>query len=192
MRTFLAVATTERLSNASSHSLPRKSSDQSDAAGTMASLLDELNAVLASSEPSATVQPPATCKNLSDKIKLLEAAPLAAVVLDVSGKAKESNLLFDQLMGPVWKFANFEFADAAADDESKAKLHSAIAAVRLGGQRQRLRNVLMLTVAAGLPIKSHFDWFIGPGEEGEVVVPVAEPSTGRCPAVLCSLASSTD
>ena len=77
-------------------------------------------------------------------------------------------------MGPLYKFANYPFAEAAADTENKTKIKVAIGAVKAGiSSRERLRNVLMLTLAgeAGLPVKSHFDWFIGPGEgPGEVVL----------------------
>ena len=108
------------------------------------------------------------------KAKLLDAAPLCAVVLDDSGKVKVANALFIQLMGPVFKYENYSFSEAGANDDAKAKLLAAIGNVRSGASpRERLRNIEMLTLAgdAGLPIKTHFDWFIGPSEEaGEVTL----------------------
>lgn len=71
-------------------------------------------------------------------------------------------------MGPLFKYENFEFADVATTDAGKAKLKAAIEAVRSGASsRERLRNLETLTLAgeAGLPIKSHFDWFIGANTE---------------------------
>jgi hypothetical protein len=47
-------------------------------------------------------------------------------VLDDDGIAKEANKLFDELMGPLWKFANFEFAQSASDDKGKSALAAAI------------------------------------------------------------------
>ena len=106
------------------------------------------------------------------------AAPLCGVVLSANGKAKVCNKLFVELMGPLFKFENYEFSEAATNDAGKAKLKAAIEKVRSGASpRERLRNLEMLTLAgeAGLPVKSHFDWFIGPntdvtGEGGEVTL----------------------
>ena len=132
----------------------------------MGTLLDELAAIAAESSPVERAMPSSTVKRCSEKIKLLEMSPLCAVVLDSDGKAKEINQLFEQLMGPLFKLANLEFFQLASTEDGKAALGAAIAKVRSGAsKRERLRNIEMLTVAgrAGLPIKSHFDWYIGPG-----------------------------
>jgi len=137
----------------------------------MATLLDELAAIAA--ESAAPAMKPKTALRCSEKIKLLDNAPLCAVVLDGAGRAKEINRLFEELMGPLYKFANFGFAQSAATDDGKATLGAAIARVHSGAsKRERLRNLEMLTLAgdAGLPIKSHFDWFIGASDSGEVVL----------------------
>jgi len=119
--------------------------------------------------------------DLEAKAKLLDAAPLCGVALDESGKAVACNKLFVELMGPLYKFANYEFAEAAVelpgkgkDIASRAKLKIALSSVRAGiSARERVRNVEMLTLAgdAGLPVKAHFDWFIGPGDApGELIL----------------------
>jgi len=138
----------------------------------MSSLLVELANIANKCDPHQTE----TCKKITAKIKLLEAAPLCAVVLDDDGIAKEANKLFDELMGPVWKFANFEFAQSASDDKGKSALAAAISAVRSGAsKREKLRNVEMLTLASGLPIKAHFDWFVGAGADGEGITLFGDP-----------------
>ena len=108
------------------------------------------------------------------KASLLDAAPLCAVVLDAEGKARACNKVFTSLMGPLFKYSQYAFAKAAANDVASGKLQEAFEAVCTGeSQRVRLRNIEMLTLAgeAGLPIKAHFDWFIGPGEvKGEVTL----------------------
>ena len=110
----------------------------------------------------------------SQKATLLDSAPLCAAVLDAQGKAIVVNKVFVELMGPLFKFANYEFAEAASKDEGKASLTAAIGAVCSGpSPRERLRNIEMLTLAgeAGLPVKTHFDWFIGSSEvPGEITL----------------------
>jgi hypothetical protein len=110
----------------------------------------------------------------SQKATLLDSAPLCAAVLDAQGKAKVVNKVFVELMGPLFKFSNYEFAEAASKDEGKASLKAAISAVFSGASpRERLRNIEMLTLAgeSGLPVKTHFDWFIGPSKDpGEVTL----------------------
>lgn len=138
----------------------------------MSSLLEELSNIANKCDPHQTE----TCKKISAKIKLLEAAPLCAVVLNDAGIATEANKLFDELMGPLWKFANFEFAQSASDDKGKSALAAAIAAVRSGAsKREKLRNVEMLTLASGLPVKAHFDWFVGAGADGEGITLFGDP-----------------
>ena len=105
---------------------------------------------------------------------LLDGAPMCAAVLDAQGKAKVVNKVFVEYMGPLLKFSNYEFAEAASKDEGKVLLKAAINAVCSGASpRERCRNIEMLTRAgeAGLPVKMHFDWFIGSGEDpGEVTL----------------------
>lgn len=95
------------------------------------------------------------------KASLLDAAPLCAVVLNAEDKPQLCNKLFTTFIGPLFKFKEYSFAKAAADDAACGKLQAAIDAVRTGGSpRERLRNIEMLTLSgeAGLPVRSHFDW----------------------------------
>jgi len=111
----------------------------------------------------------------SEKAQLLDGAPLCAVVIDECGLAVACNTLFEQLMGPLYKFANFPFVHAAATDSGQAALKRAVALVSMGvSSRERVRNLEMTTLAgdAGLPIKSHFDWFVGGGASEDGVAPV--------------------
>jgi len=113
--------------------------------------------------------------DVAAKAKLLDAAPLCALVLDKDGKASVVNKVFVELMGPLYKFSGYSFSQAAAEDEGKAKLAAAIEAVRSGASsRERLRNLQMITLAgeSGLPVKSYFDWFLGASCEvpGEVTL----------------------
>jgi len=110
----------------------------------------------------------------TQKALLLDCAPLCALILDTNGHARVVNKLFIELMGPLYKFSEYPFAQVAAEDEGKATLSKAIDKVRSGeSSRERLRNLKMITLAgeSGLPIKSHFDWCIGSsGQPGEVAL----------------------
>ena len=110
----------------------------------------------------------------AQKAALLDSAPLCAAIIDADGKAKVVNKVFIELMGPLWKFGEYPFSEAASKDEGKAKMAEAFRAVRTGGSsRERLRNVEMLALGgeAGLPVKTHFDWFIGKGDQlGELAI----------------------
>ena len=103
----------------------------------------------------------------SQKATLLDGAPLCAAVLDTNGKAVVVNKVFVELMGPLFKFSDHEFSEAASKNEGKASLKAAIKAVCSGAStRERLSNIEMLTHARWpcMPVKSHFDWFIGSSE----------------------------
>jgi len=105
-------------------------------------------------------------------MRTLESGPLCHVVLDSTGTPVAVNSLFETLVGPGYKFANMPFSCVATTIEGRAQLQSAVDTVLLNNTgRERLRNVEMLTLAVGLPVKVHFDWFIGPaGRAGEVAL----------------------
>ena len=97
---------------------------------------------------------------VSQKAKLLDDAPLCALVLGANGHVSLVNKVFIELMGPQYKFADYPFSQAPADDEGKTLLAETIEKVRSGKSlRERLRNLQMITLAgeAGLPVKAHFD-----------------------------------
>jgi len=103
---------------------------------------------------------------------MLPPSPFCAVELNEAGVPVAVNETFITIMGPLFKFAGFAFFEAAADPEGKNLLSASIGRVRDGSPRERVRHVQMITLAgeSGLPIKSHFDWFLCPGATGAGVV----------------------
>ena len=100
---------------------------------------------------------------------LLDGAPLCAAVLDADGKAVVVNKVFVELMGPLFKFSNHEFSEAASKKGGRASLKAAVKLVCSGASTQvRLSNIEMLTHArwpqCSGQSKTHFDWFIGSSE----------------------------
>ena len=116
-----------------------------------------------------------------DRLALLDSAPLCAAVLDADGKPIGVNRVFTELMGPLFKFSGYPFSEAASQEEGKEQLRQAFSAVRSGTDRLRLRNVEMLTLGgeSGLPVKTHFDWFIGPGGGAGEVTIYGDPCTAE-------------
>ena len=100
------------------------------------------------------------------------------------------NSTFESVIGPLFKFREWEFADAAAADvnpnaasagdadANRTRFKDAINSIRTrmvsssGNETMttKIRNVEMLTLGAndaGLPIRRYFDWNIGSLTEGE-------------------------
>lgn len=101
---------------------------------------------------------------------------MAAVALDEEDKASAVNSYFEEVLGPLFKFSNYPFWQAASTESGKSQLQAAISAVRAGvSRRERLRNIEMMTLAgeAGLPVKAHFDWFIA--QSGGHLVATGDP-----------------
>lgn len=105
-----------------------------------------------------------------------------------TGQPIAINSTFESVMGPLYKFNEWEFANAASDDEelpptadgrkrkhineNRTKFRSAINEVRdsinnnnnSGSSSGRIRNIEMLTLSSdnsGLPVRKFFDWTIG-------------------------------
>ena len=105
----------------------------------------------------------------SQTATLLDGAPLCAAVLDADGKAMVVNKVFVELMGPLFKFSNHEFSEAASEKGGRASLKAAVKLVCSGASTQvRLSNIEMLTHThwpqCSGQSKTHFDWFIGSSE----------------------------
>lgn len=117
----------------------------------------------------------------------LTSCSLGVVALDERGHATQANAAFEAFMGPLFKFTEFEFCHAAVEDgDGGARLKTAVANAReayaslLTAKKSgaelpspaplKLRNVEMLSLAAGLPIKKHFDWTVSTGADGGVVL----------------------
>eukprot|EP00218_Dolichomastix_sp_CCMP3274_P007010 CAMPEP_0170135428 /NCGR_PEP_ID=MMETSP0033_2-20121228/2473_1 /TAXON_ID=195969 /ORGANISM="Dolichomastix tenuilepis, Strain CCMP3274" /LENGTH=788 /DNA_ID=CAMNT_0010371027 /DNA_START=31 /DNA_END=2397 /DNA_ORIENTATION=- len=106
-----------------------------------------------------------------------EHCPFCVAVLGGSEEALvvKMNATFEREMGPRFKFANEPFIKGfTATPEGANELREAVRAVQTGAAvRQRVRNVEMLSLAEGLPIKKHFDWVVGKegtGPEARVMV----------------------
>jgi PAS domain S-box-containing protein len=91
--------------------------------------------------------------------------------------------------GPLFKYSASIFSSLATDTaEHRAKLEEALKQARLcaagasndapnGPESQqkprasfKARNIEMLTLSEGLPIRKHFDWTIGVGRDGQVLL----------------------
>jgi len=109
-----------------------------------------------------------------DAFTYLSNGPFCLVALDpMTGKAIKTNNRFTELIGPLFKFAEYGFASAATEGPSRTKLVEAIdqASSDGGGAKASVsvRNVEILTLVgeAGLPVKRHFDWTVGKGLRGD-------------------------
>ena len=101
----------------------------------------------------------------------LSNGPFCLVALDrVTGKAIQTNETFNKIIGPLFKFASYEFSSAATTGESRTKFCQAIelastSTATAGSDTGSIcaRNVEILTLAgeAGMPVKRYFDWTIG-------------------------------
>mmetsp|Transcript_23630 Transcript_23630/g.75841 ORF Transcript_23630/g.75841 Transcript_23630/m.75841 type:complete len:705 (-) Transcript_23630:337-2451(-) len=100
--------------------------------------------------------------------------PMAAFIV-VDGQITAVNGKFEDVMGPLFKFAEMPVGEAAAEAEDKVKFLGALEAAGRA-ETARVRDVRMLTRAgrSGLPIRRLFDWTAGPGAEGAVLV-VGDP-----------------
>jgi PAS domain S-box-containing protein len=111
----------------------------------------------------------------------LDKVPMCGVVLDRDDKAVTINEMFATVMGPLFKYANYPFTQAACAPVGKSDLQAAVTAVRAGAaDGERLRNVEMLTLAgdSGIPVKAHFDWFIWRGNDEGTVILMGDPCSG--------------
>jgi PAS domain S-box-containing protein len=121
---------------------------------------------------------------LSDTFEYLSNGPFCLVALDSSsGRAIQTNETFEQHMGPIFKYAGFEFSAAATEGENhRTKLEKAIESVKNKTvARVNVNNVEMLTLAgdAGVPIRKHFDWTVGQGKDDHILLLFGYPCTGQ-------------
>jgi PAS domain S-box-containing protein len=115
--------------------------------------------------------------------------PLCMIALDEKGRAVQINETCQAHFGPLFKYSAATFSSLATDSaEHRAKLEGAMKQARLstaeasngapnGPQSQpkshtscKARNIEMLTLSEGLPIKKHFDWTIGVGRDGQILL----------------------
>jgi PAS domain S-box-containing protein len=112
----------------------------------------------------------------------LAQVPLCMIALDEEGRAVQINETCKQHFGPLFKYSAATFSTMATDSpEHRAQLEDAIKQASLsayeGSNSQhkalfsfKARNIEMLTLSEGLPIKKHFDWTIGLGRDGQVIL----------------------
>jgi signal transduction histidine kinase/ActR/RegA family two-component response regulator len=115
--------------------------------------------------------------------------PLCMIALDEKGRAVQINETCQAHFGPLFKYSAATFSSLATDSvEHRAKLEGAMKQARLstaeasngapnGPQSQpkshtscKARNIEMLTLSEDLPIKKHFDWTIGVGRDGQILL----------------------
>jgi PAS domain S-box-containing protein len=115
--------------------------------------------------------------------------PLCMVALDERGRAMKINETCQAHFGPLFKYSAATFSSMATDsEEHRAKLEGALKQARLTAAESsnvapnvtksqqkprtsfKARNIEMLTLSEGLPIKKHFDWTIGVGKDGQVIL----------------------
>mmetsp|Transcript_4270 Transcript_4270/g.9202 ORF Transcript_4270/g.9202 Transcript_4270/m.9202 type:complete len:802 (+) Transcript_4270:255-2660(+) len=122
-------------------------------------------------------------------LSLPNACPLSIIALDpATGKPLAVNSAFESIFGPFYKFKEWEFGDAATEDDdggsNRTRFRGAIQVVcdsllkhngdddvgaavlgnTNGNGNGNIRNVEMLTLGtneAGLPVRKYFDWSIG-------------------------------
>jgi hypothetical protein len=111
----------------------------------------------------------------------LAQVPLCVIALDEEGRAVQINETCREHFGPLFKYSAAIFSTMATDSpEHRAKLEDAIKQARLTTDEGpnshqkpltsfKARNIEMLTLSEGLPIKKHFDWTIGLGRDGQVM-----------------------
>ena len=105
----------------------------------------------------------------------LSEGPFCLVALDSSsGRATQINKTFEHHMGPLFKYAGFDFSTAATEgEEHRKKLEKAIESVKNRTvARVNVNNVEMLTLAgdSGMPVRKHFDWTVGQGRDDHILL----------------------
>lgn len=127
-----------------------------------------------------------------DVLQYLDKGPQCiATLCSNSGSILHANSTFESHMGPLFKFKNCSFWELATEkDDGKELLRDAIEHVRIGNKsdeskldnsdgadtndndvlRKRLRNVEMISLAKNIPMKCHFDWSIGKGADGAIIL----------------------
>jgi PAS domain S-box-containing protein len=144
-------------------------------------------------EEASTATASSTIMGLSpceEAFNYLANVPLCMIALDEEDRAVQINETCQEHFGPLFKYSAATFSSLATDSpKQRAKLEDAIRQTRLsadgaskgdksGVKRNqnprnpsfKARNIEMLTLSEGLPIKKHFDWTIGVSRDGQVLL----------------------
>lgn len=117
--------------------------------------------------------------SVDDVLKYLDNGPQCVVTIcPNSGTILRANNTFVKQMGPLFKFQNCTFPELATEkDGGKEILQQAIEYMREVNTaedeevlRKRLRNIEMISLADNIPMKYHFDWSIGKGPDGSIIL----------------------
>lgn len=104
----------------------------------------------------------------------LSSGPMCMAAMDgETNRIIQINNMFEQTMGQLYKMSSTAFPMLATEGElHRTKLQEAIASVQTGTtERAKARNIEMLTLAGdGLPIRKHFDWIVGRGPDGRILL----------------------
>lgn len=130
----------------------------------------------------------AAISSIENKYMYVMEGPMCVLALEAGGaKVQEINATGARMLSPLFKLADVDFRSLATEGEShKQRLSNAIQAVATsdcGSASARARNIEMLTLAesnSGLPIKKHFDWVVGKGKDGTLLLfgdPCSEQDT---------------
>lgn len=104
----------------------------------------------------------------------LSSGPMCMAAIDrETDRVVRINNMFEQNMGKLFKISSMAFPMLATEgDLHRIKLEQAIESVKAGTtERAKARNIEMLTLGGeGIPIKKHFDWTVGRGPDGTVLL----------------------
>ena len=115
----------------------------------------------------------------SSAFDYLDSGPFCMVVLEQQGQdeyfaVKQINETFERQLSPMFKLTGVNFLTLATHGHRQALRTAIETAITSNDQyRARARNIEMTTLAecnSGLPIKRHFDWTVGTGKDGQLLL----------------------
>jgi PAS domain S-box-containing protein len=116
----------------------------------------------------------------------LDSGPFCMVVLEQRGEdeyftASKINAAFTRHVSPLFKMTASNFLSLVSE-KHQASFLDAIRTAKTGNElKGKARNIEMTTLAesnSGLPIKRHFDWTVGLGKDGKIVL-FGDPCTEK-------------
>lgn len=117
-----------------------------------------------------------TESNLSGAFGYLDNGPMCMIALASCNFAvTEINGTCAQYLAPAKKMLHLDVVNFISEkSDHRTKLKAAIESVAIGGSlRAKARNIAMLTLRddnSGFPIEKHFDWIVGKGRDGQILL----------------------